>query len=213
MTERDALLRAVCENPDDDLPRLVLADWLDEHDEPERAEFIRCAVELARLRDAGTVTPTGLRTNPKSDPATMARRYNDIKDQNYRRWLAELPTTRGITNWELSTFRRGFAEGVIVQQGKVDPKDLEPLFQAAPIEYLWLRKVRNIKGLANYARLGQIKTLTVESSGVKAELITSLIDNPHLATLRRLEIRGYPFPVPNHLRTPLKERFGPSLGL
>ena len=30
MTERDALLRAVLENPDDDLPRLVFADFLDE---------------------------------------------------------------------------------------------------------------------------------------------------------------------------------------
>ena len=34
MTEREALLRAVCENPDDDTPRLVFADWLDENGEP-----------------------------------------------------------------------------------------------------------------------------------------------------------------------------------
>src|SRR5688572_6709814 len=51
MTERDALLRAVCENPDDDTPRLVLADWLDENEEPERAEFIRLQIELATMRD------------------------------------------------------------------------------------------------------------------------------------------------------------------
>lgn len=30
--EYRALLRAVLESPHDDLPRLVLADWLDEHD-------------------------------------------------------------------------------------------------------------------------------------------------------------------------------------
>jgi len=40
MTERDALLRAVCENPDDDTPRLVFTDWLQENGEEERAEFI-----------------------------------------------------------------------------------------------------------------------------------------------------------------------------
>lgn len=39
-----ALLDAVKDNPDDDTPRLVLADWLDEQDNPldaERAAFIR----------------------------------------------------------------------------------------------------------------------------------------------------------------------------
>src|SRR5262245_929354 len=48
MGESEALLRAVCENPDDDLPRLVFADWLDEHGEPKRAEFIRGEIELDR---------------------------------------------------------------------------------------------------------------------------------------------------------------------
>ena len=45
-----ALLRAVCESPDDDTPRLVLADWLEENGEPERAEFIRIGVEIAMNR-------------------------------------------------------------------------------------------------------------------------------------------------------------------
>ncbi len=48
-TDRAAFLRAIADNPDDDLPRLVYADWLDEHGEPERAEFIRVQCELARL--------------------------------------------------------------------------------------------------------------------------------------------------------------------
>jgi uncharacterized protein (TIGR02996 family) len=47
MTDRDALLRAICENPDDDAPRLVYADWLDEHGDPEQAEFIRLQLELS----------------------------------------------------------------------------------------------------------------------------------------------------------------------
>jgi uncharacterized protein (TIGR02996 family) len=40
-TDRAAFLAAILDRPDDDLPRLVYADWLDEHGEPERAEFIR----------------------------------------------------------------------------------------------------------------------------------------------------------------------------
>jgi uncharacterized protein (TIGR02996 family) len=49
MTEREGLLRAICEAPDDDAPRLVYADWLDEHGDPLQAQFIRVQIELARL--------------------------------------------------------------------------------------------------------------------------------------------------------------------
>ena len=47
-TEEAALLRAVLGRPDDDVPRLVLADWLDEHGQPERAEFVRVQCEANR---------------------------------------------------------------------------------------------------------------------------------------------------------------------
>lgn len=42
MTDDEAaLLRMIRDNPDDDMPRLVYADWLEEHDQEERAWFIR----------------------------------------------------------------------------------------------------------------------------------------------------------------------------
>jgi uncharacterized protein (TIGR02996 family) len=52
VSDRNAFLRAICEQPADDAPRLVFADWLDENGESERAEFIRvqCKLEEARQR-------------------------------------------------------------------------------------------------------------------------------------------------------------------
>ena len=47
LTDPDAIRKARAE----DTPRLVYADWLQEHGQPERAEFIRVQVELARLVD------------------------------------------------------------------------------------------------------------------------------------------------------------------
>ena len=44
-----ALLRGVEAAPDDDLPRLVYADWLDEHGRHARGEFIRVQCELASI--------------------------------------------------------------------------------------------------------------------------------------------------------------------
>jgi uncharacterized protein (TIGR02996 family) len=46
MTEEEALLHAICTHPDDDTPRLVYADWLQEHGNEERAEFIRVQCQL-----------------------------------------------------------------------------------------------------------------------------------------------------------------------
>ncbi len=52
MTE-PGLLAAIAADPGDDLARLVYADWLDEHDQPERAEYLRLHVEIARLEREG----------------------------------------------------------------------------------------------------------------------------------------------------------------
>lgn len=48
MTEQDFLL-AIHENPDDDAPRLMFADWLSENGQDERAELVRVQCELDRL--------------------------------------------------------------------------------------------------------------------------------------------------------------------
>ena len=44
--EREAFLNAIFESPDDDLPRLVFADWLDERGESDWAELIRCQCQI-----------------------------------------------------------------------------------------------------------------------------------------------------------------------
>lgn len=46
---RDALYAGVLARPGDDLPRLVLADYLDEHGDPDRAAFIRLQCRHAEL--------------------------------------------------------------------------------------------------------------------------------------------------------------------
>ncbi len=50
--EREALLRAIFDAPKDDLLRLVFADWLDEHREPEWAELIRLQCQPAAARQS-----------------------------------------------------------------------------------------------------------------------------------------------------------------
>ena len=63
-----AMLAAVCATPKDDLPRLVLADWLEEHGETERAEFIRVQCEMAKH-------PTCLEPGHACDRCAELRRF------------------------------------------------------------------------------------------------------------------------------------------
>ena len=48
MSDEAALLTAIAAHPDEDTPRLMYADWLDENGRPIRAEFIRVQIDIAR---------------------------------------------------------------------------------------------------------------------------------------------------------------------
>ena len=48
MSDEPALLTAIAANPDEDTPRLMYADWLDEHAQAVRAEFIRVQIAISQ---------------------------------------------------------------------------------------------------------------------------------------------------------------------
>lgn len=48
-TERESLIRDICEQPEEDTARLVYADWLQENGRQARAEFIRAQIALTEL--------------------------------------------------------------------------------------------------------------------------------------------------------------------
>jgi len=94
--DQAALLQAIRVAPDDDLPRLVYADWLEEHDQAQYAEFIRAQCALARL--------------PECDPErpVLTRRAAELlKWHGYRFLQLDHPqVVRGMT------FDRGFVEQI-----------------------------------------------------------------------------------------------------
>jgi uncharacterized protein (TIGR02996 family) len=54
MTQEETFLQAIIESPDDDAPRLIFADWLEENGQEARAELIRVQIELVCLDLAQT---------------------------------------------------------------------------------------------------------------------------------------------------------------
>jgi uncharacterized protein (TIGR02996 family) len=90
----DAFLRAIRADPEADLPRLVYADWLDEHDDPARAEFIRVQCALAKLPDHDDAY------------AALEDREHELLAEHEAQWLGDGPTP---DEW---TFRRGFVADI-----------------------------------------------------------------------------------------------------
>jgi uncharacterized protein (TIGR02996 family) len=97
MSTEAALLRAIRDCPDDDTPRLVYADLVEEDGDAARGEFIRVQVALART--------------PETDPARNALedREHELLAENQARWLGVPPDTDGLLYWR---FARGFVEEV-----------------------------------------------------------------------------------------------------
>src|SRR5262245_15431683 len=97
MTYDSAFLAAIQEAPDDDAPRLVYADWLEEQGDADRAEFVRLQCALARLDE-----------DDEGRPALEARERALWKKhgKDWRRPLA--PFSRKFA------FKRGFPEEVLV---------------------------------------------------------------------------------------------------
>ena len=56
-SDEAAILRMICESPEDDLPRLILADWYQENGLEDRAEFMR--LDILRCRTAERETDDG----------------------------------------------------------------------------------------------------------------------------------------------------------
>ena len=96
MTDDD-FLKVILADPEDDLPRLAYADWLEERGDP-RGEFIHLQCALARVDDA----------DPRS--RELSAREQELLTQHAKEWLGPL---RGMVL--VPTFRRGFLEEVVVE--------------------------------------------------------------------------------------------------
>jgi uncharacterized protein (TIGR02996 family) len=94
MSDEKALLAAIWAHPHEDTPRLMYADWLDEHGQSTRAEFIRVQCELAQLDEWDDV--------PRIEQLKV--REDELWEAHRKAWTAELPA-RALHQ---IVFHRGF---------------------------------------------------------------------------------------------------------
>jgi uncharacterized protein (TIGR02996 family) len=133
---REALIAAVLADPDDDLPRLVFADWCDEHGEPDRGEFVRLQVGLARCRVCHPVGDTEIDfACDCEDGLARQREFFDCHGI-WRKVVGDarvvVPGGMDPVTSNAIRLRRGFAES-IVTTAKLDVAHLDAVLAAHPV--------------------------------------------------------------------------------
>src|SRR5262245_51138826 len=116
--QQQAFLDAIVAAPEDDAPRLVYADWLEENGDSDRAEFIRLQCDLAR------------RARFDIARRPLVDRERQLLQLHRAEWAK--PVASLVRDYH---FRRGFVEGVSIGVRKF-LTDGEELFAAAPIQHV-----------------------------------------------------------------------------
>ena len=90
MTDRTALIASILGNPQEDTPRLVYADWMEEQGEVERAEFVRCQVELSVIGDFDFTDRNrqlGHQCHADKTREELRRRERELLNRHHRQWF------------------------------------------------------------------------------------------------------------------------------
>jgi uncharacterized protein (TIGR02996 family) len=166
-------------HPDDDTPRLVLADWLEEHGDEHaaaRAEFIRVQIELAKLS--------------KHDPRyeELARREEFLLSTHEAHWLGPL---QGVVT--KAVWQRGFPQRMkLGVRAFMDNAD--ELFRQAPILHLQLLRINQTKmtmeELAACPHFARLRGFSLPGSSVGDEKLRALFREADLGNVDTLDLSG-----------------------
>jgi len=177
MPDDPAFIRMIAATPDDDAPRLVYADYLDETGDPAkmaRAEFIRVQVEKARLvPDTPRWTELWHRDTALLDWA--------------RQWRAELPEIDGV---QYRGFIRGFIEQVTAA-GAPLARHFRLIVDNIPVRKVVLTdaNVRSFRQIAAAPELSEVEEIQfLTNSWLSAGMIQSLATRGPWPKLRRLRL-------------------------
>jgi uncharacterized protein (TIGR02996 family) len=173
MSTQQALFQAVLDAPEDDAPRLVYADWLEDHGQAERGQLIRVQCELARL--------------PASDPQRQRLQRQEVSLLRGRKkqWKAELPVLRGV-RW--GDFERGFVAEAVVQSSFMFHRHARRIVAAMPLQVLRLRRVEALRAVGNSPCVQHLRELHVVDQRISSEVIRQLTASPHLGKLEVLDL-------------------------
>jgi uncharacterized protein (TIGR02996 family) len=167
-------LRDIKHDPDDDTPRLVLADWLQDQGDP-RGELLALALEIDRL---------GLSDRRR---ALLERRARLLLSQYSFTWLGpllDLPLT--------FRFERGFLHLEASAERFLSDK-VDDLARAGAFDWVLSLRLTDLRGpslgrLARSPLLGALPCLDLGRNRLGPDELAALLDSPRLGGLRALTL-------------------------
>ncbi len=189
--ERAGFWEAIRGAPEDDAPRLVYADWLEENGEPARAEFIRVQCALAVLGPD--------RRKGRKQRAVLEPREKSLLAEHGSRWLAPLrDALRGSNPWDREDewlgrleFRRGFL--FCGHFGLESARRLAAAGDALePADHVWVMECgahyrhESVAEVARWPGAGCVLGLSVAWGSDKD--IEAVVGSGHLRNLRHLGV-------------------------
>ena len=203
----EAFLQAILEEPDDDVHRLVYADWLDEHDDP-RGTFIRAQVEAALLSESDP-----RRSELEAQAKALLGQHHDQWDRplldaaGYERGgsdLSNLLTIPGVIDLVARFFQapwpkpplysrdyhRGFVDVIHFNMASFVER-AAALFRTAPIQEVYFEVISGrLTDLAALPQLAQVRGLHLIYTHLREDALFDLFASPHLTGLRTLDMPG-----------------------
>lgn len=182
-TEAEAFLQRIRAYPDDDTPRLIFADWLEEQGGADpalgaaRARLIRVQIALAHL--------TGEEAGRDSEAAVtrLAAEERELLAAYRTTWAAGF---RGLASG--LEFRRGFVEEVKVAARQFI-RHAHEVFAAGPVRHVHLLDVGgSLPAVLQSPYLSRLRALTVFAQHAGEPLARSVSRCPHLSGLRSLHL-------------------------
>jgi uncharacterized protein (TIGR02996 family) len=172
-------LQEIKSNPDDDTPRLVLADWLQEHGDPleaARGEMLRIQVLLQQLHS--------------SDPrqAALRRRQSELFREHFDFWVGPLADH---ASWR---FERGLLH-LEARAPKLLRREATALTTPEVCDWVEALKLedlrpRHLPRLARSPFLPHIHTLDLADNRLTAEGFPAFASTPNLSGLKTLFLDG-----------------------
>lgn len=189
MSDYHAFLRHLLESPRDEVARLVFADWLEERDQPYRAEFIRVSVRWANAAD-------------EDERQALEARRDQLQADHWAEVTGGLPNERsGRYHFDLGLPTRVNLTGAeAIALG-------DAIFAAYPIPRINLTEIsrlapdiyaRSLTGIYSYAHeiaarswLKHLQEMDLPRDPPPHSYeVGRILRSPHLTNLRRLDLRG-----------------------
>jgi uncharacterized protein (TIGR02996 family) len=179
--EQAAILAAIIAKSDEDTPRLVYADWLQEHGDEEQAAHIRDSIRVVHMKKGKA------RDEKEREILKIAEKRGD-------KWLAGIGIT-GTREFYHSD-NRWLPDAVVYRNIRTFFDDAPALFARLPIRDLALYwhggrglDAEALRELAAMPELARLHALRLANYGHQLDLRgwKTLLNSPHLRGLRHLE--------------------------